>query len=259
MGMKKYSQLKGLGLLFWLLILVGWQLAFSGSGGQGLNIPSITEIWQAFLSLCQEGYAGIPLSIHLRASFVRLFLALFSSTLLALPLGILSGFSPIIRYVVQSLVNFIRPIPPLAYYPLLIMLVGISDASKIILLFIAAFAPLYLAVVSGIEQVRSDYILSAESLGASRLMIMREVIWPSVLASFIVGLRTAFGFAYTTLVSAEMTAAESGLGWLVIDASRYLKIDVVFVGIILMGLTGLIFDRVLDGIEKQLVFWKGQG
>lgn len=90
-------------------------------------------------------------------------------------------------------------------------------------------------------------------------MIMREVIWPSVLASFIVGLRTAFGFAYTTLVSAEMTAAESGLGWLVIDASRYLKIDVVFVGIILMGLTGLIFDRVLDGIEKQLVFWKGQG
>lgn len=257
--MKTSSKFNILGPVFWLFLLIGWQFAFSGTGGQGLNIPSITEIWQAFLALCREGYAGIPLSIHLRASFVRLFLALLSAAVLALPLGILSGFSPVIRYLVQSLVNFIRPIPPLAYYPLLIMLVGISDASKIILLFIAAFAPLYLAVVSGIEQVRSDYILSAESLGASRFMIMRKVVWPSVLASFIVGLRTAFGFAYTTLVSAEMTAAESGLGWLVIDASRYLKTDVVFVGIILMGLTGLIFDRVLDYIEDQLIFWKGQG
>ncbi|MCY3036168.1 ABC transporter permease [Aerococcus urinae] len=257
--MKKYSQSKGLGLVFWLLILVSWQLAFAGSDGQGLNIPSITEIWRAFRVLCQEGYAGIPLLIHLRASFVRLFLALLSATMLALPLGILSSFSSVVHYIVQSLVNFVRPIPPLAYYPLLIMLVGISDTSKIILLFIAAFAPLYLAVLSGIEQVRSDYILTAESLGASQLMIMRKVIWPSVLANFIVGLRTAFGFAYTTLVSAEMTAAESGLGWLVIDASRYLKIDVVFVGIVLMGLTGLIFDRILDYIEKQIIFWKGQG
>src|SRR5699024_3883 len=127
-----------------------------------------------------------------------------------------------------SLIQFYRPIPPLAYYTLLILWFGIGESSKIILLYLAAFAPIYLAGVEGVHNLNPDYQLSAQSLGASKSQIFRWVIFPGALPSLFTGIRTAVGVSFSTLVAAEMVASTSGIGWMVIDASKYLKSSVMF-------------------------------
>jgi taurine transport system permease protein len=112
--------------------------------------------------------------------------------------------------------------------------------------------------VAAVNSVSQDYILSSKSLGASQKDVFTKVVLPACMPDIFTGLRTAMGFAYTTLVAAEMTAATSGIGWMVIDASRYLRSDVMFVGIIIMGITGIIMDGGLLLLENKLVFWKGK-
>lgn len=243
----------------WAMVFLLWSIYTIVLKRESVMIPSPIRVWETFISIARGGYSGIPFSHHLRASFVRLFLSLLLGFITAVPLGFLSGYSQKTRSLVDSFIQFYRPIPPLAYYPLLILWMGIDDRSKIMLLFLAAFAPIYIACVSAIGNIRKDYILSAKSLGASPRKILLNIIWPACLPEIFTGLRNAFGFAYTTLVAAEMTAATSGIGWMVIDASRYLKSDVMFVGIFIMGLSGLIIDKAMLYVEKNLVFWKGRG
>jgi len=141
---------------------------------------------------------------------------------------------------------------------LLILWMGIDDGSKVTLLYLAAFAPIYIACVAAVNSVNQDYILSSRSLGASQKDVFIKIVLPACMPDIFTGLRTAMGFAYTTLVAAEMTAATSGIGWMVIDASRYLKSDVMFVGIIIMGITGILMDSGLLYLENKFIFWKGK-
>lgn len=122
----------------------------------------------------------------------------------------------------------------------------------------AAFAPIYLASLEAVSRVNSNYIRGALTLGATRREVFFKVVLPASLPEIFVGVRTASSVAYTTLVSAEMVAATAGLGWLVLDAYKYLKTDVVLVGIIIMGLTGLVLDQALALVEKKFIFWKGK-
>ena len=160
------------------------------------------------------------------------------------------------RAIVDSFIQFYRPLPPLAYYTLLILWFGIGELSKVTLLYLAAFAPIYLACVSSVNHIDQNLILSAKTLGANSRDLFFTIILPASAPEIFVGVRTAIGVAYTTLVSAEMVAATSGIGWMVIDASRYLNVDVMFVGIIIMGLTGVLLDTLLIAIEKRVLFWK---
>ena len=176
----------------------------------------------------------------------------------AIPLGLLCGYFAPLRAVVNSLINFYRPLPPLAYYSLLIVWLGIDESSKVMLLYLASFAPIYISSVSAVSRVNDAYIMGAQSFGASNRQIFFTVILPSAFPEIFVGIRTAFGVAYTTLVSAEMIAATAGIGWMVIDAYKYLKMDVVFVGIIIMGITGILMDSILSYIERKFIFWNGK-
>ena len=107
-------------------------------------------------------------------------------------------------------------------------------------------------------KIKVDYINSAYTVGANKFQIFIHVIFPACLPEIFVGLRTALGVAYTTLVAAEMVAAKSGIGWMVLDASNYLRSDIIFVGIIIMGITGILLDRLIQFIEKKVVPWKGK-
>ncbi|MFO8070074.1 MAG: ABC transporter permease [Alkalibacterium sp.] len=242
----------------WLIILLVWVIATQAEGLSSHILPSPQEVWNAFIQILQEGYNQISLWQHLGDSFRRLFGSLFLAVITAIPLGLLSGFFPKFRAIIDSIVQFYRPIPPLAYYALLILWMGIEDGSKITLLFLAAFAPIYIACVAAVSSINRDYILSAKSLGASQKDVFLKIILPAAMPDIFTGVRTASGFAYTTLVAAEMTAATSGIGWMVIDASRYLKSDVMFVGIILMGLTGIAMDGTFILLERKFIFWKGK-
>jgi taurine transport system permease protein len=163
-----------------------------------------------------------------------------------------------VRAVFDPLVEFYRPLPPLAYYTLLVIWLGIENGSKIALLYLAAFPPLSVAAMAGVRGVSPERIQGAASLGASRWQVFRHVILPSCLPDIFTGMRVSIGFTYTTLVAAEMVAATSGIGWMVLDASKFLRSDVIFMGNIVMGLTGIGLDRLIRLGERRFVPWKGR-
>lgn len=220
-------------------------------------IPTPQATWEGFLQVLID-YKGHSLGEHLMASMTRLFSAFFMAVLTAVPLGLLSGYSDKARAILTPIIEFYRPLPPLAYYTLLVLALGIGNESKIALLYLACFAPIYIACMAGVLKVKEDFIRSALTLGASRVQVFIHVIFPSCLAEMFTGIRTAIGVAYTTLVSAEMIAASSGIGWMVLDAKNWFRNDVIFVGIIVMGITGIMIDIIIRLLEKKLVPWSGK-
>ncbi|MBD2329238.1 ABC transporter permease subunit [Alkalinema sp. FACHB-956] len=241
-----------------LVILVLWTIATSFKWVSPLFLPSPIAVWSAFLRILSEGYKGNSLGYHIFQSMYRLFAALVFAIVTAIPLGMLCGFFKPARAALDPLIEFYRPLPPLAYYTLLVIWLGIENPSKIALLFLAAFAPLFLAVVSGVQRISIDRINGARSLGASGWQLFVYVILPSCLPEIFTGLRTAIGVAYSTLVAAEMVAAVSGIGWMVLDASKFLRSDVIFVGIIIMGTIAILIDTVIRWVEKSQLPWIGR-
>ena len=240
----------------WMVVLLAWFIVTETGWVVSSLIPAPLAVIRAFGSLVKNGYNGNSLLYHLAISGYRLIIASVGAVLLGVPLGLLSGFSSKIREVLDSFIQFYRPLPPLAYYTLLILWFGIGESSKILLLFLAAFAPIYIASVNAVGQVDENYIRNAKSLGASRKQIFQTIIIPATLPHIMTGIQTAVGVAYTTLISSEMVASTSGIGWMVIDASRYLKSDVMFVGIIMMGVTGIALNSLLKKLERRLIYWQ---
>lgn len=222
-----------------------------------LFLPSPSAVWASFMEILQNGYKGNALSTHIIDSMIRLFSALALALITAIPLGLLSGYSSKIRAILDPFIEFYRPLPPLAYYTLLVIWLGIENESKIVLLYLAAFAPIYIAAVSSVKNIPTDRINGALSLGAPKIKLFTHVIFPSCLPSLFTGLRTAMGFTYTTLVASEMVASTSGIGWMVLDASKFLQSDVIFVAIIIMGILAMILDGIIRYLEYRLVPWKG--
>jgi taurine transport system permease protein len=221
-------------------------------------IPSPKKVFDTSVLIWNEGYKEVSILKHLFDSLERLVIAFFIAVITAVPLGLASGYSSKIAAVFEPIVEFLRPLPPLAYYTLIVLWMGIDNSSKIALLALAAFAPIFISCVGAMQTVKKDYVNHAMMLGASKWQIFFYVSFPSCLPEIFIGVRTALGVAYTTLVAAEMVAAVSGIGWLVLDASRFLRSDIIFMGIFLMGITGILLDWTVRLVEQKVVFWKGR-
>lgn len=241
-----------------LVVLILWYLATALKWVDPLFLPAPGAVWSAFVEILRDGYKGSSLGFHIYQSMYRLGVALFLAIVTAIPLGMLCGFVKPLRAALDPLIEFYRPLPPLAYYTLLVIWLGIENPSKIALLYLAAFAPLFIAVVAGVQRISLDRINGARSLGASGWQLFFYVIFPSCLPEIFTGLRTAIGVAYSTLVAAEMVAAVSGIGWMVLDASKFLRSDVIFVGIIIMGIIAVLIDAGIRWIQKTQLPWIGR-
>jgi len=240
------------------LVLFLWWGVTAAEWVNPLFVPSPAAVWQALTDIFSSGYKDSSLLTHIGASMKRL-LAAFAITLFtAIPLGLISGYFARFRAFIEPFIEFYRPLPPLAYYTLLVLWLGIGDSSKIALLALAGFAPLYIAVVAGVARIPLDRINGARSLGAARAKLFTHVVLPSCLPDIFTGVRTALGMTYTTLVAAEMVAAVSGMGWMVLDASKFLRSDVIFAGIILMGVIAVIIDSSIRWLERTQVPWIGK-
>ena len=239
-----------------VLLLVVWTV-FSLTGSADMRtVPAIQDVWTALVSISTEGYKGATLLEHLGASFFRLFTAFGLAIVTAIPLGLFSGHNPRARAALEPIVEFVRPLPPLAYYTILVLWMGIGDGSKIMLLYLACFAPIYVSCVSAVTKIPASYLNTASTLGASSSQIFWRVVLPYAAADIFTGVRTAIGHGYSTLVAAEMVAAASGIGWMVLDAGNWLRSDVIFEGIIVMGFTGILINVVLLGLESKVVPYK---
>lgn len=239
------------------LLLVWYAISASGLVPPYF-VPTPQQTWLTFVDIWANGYRGHTLFEHWWASLTRVLLAFGGAALIGVPLGLGMGSSTRLAAVFHWPIEFYRPLPPLAYYTLLVIWLGIDNASKVALLFLAALPPLVIATAAGVRSVRADYVNGARALGANNWQVFRHVIFPACLPQIFTGLRVSIGFTYTTLVAAEMVAGVDGIGWMVLDASKFLQSDVIFVGIILMGITGALLDAAVRLAEQLFVPWRGK-
>ena len=176
------------------------------------------------------------------ASLARIFLAFAIAVGLGIPIGLVMGLSRWAKGVFDAPIEFYWPLPPLAYLPLMIIWLGIGEASKITLLSLAMFAPIALSAQAGVRSVTQERVNAALSLGATRWQLLREVILPSALPEILTGARISLGVGWGTLVAAELIAATRGIGYLIMSASQFLATDVVFVGIAIIAACAFAFS-----------------
>lgn len=221
-----------------------------------LPAPEITT--NRFLELNAEGYRNFTLLEHTWASLQRVLVGFFFGALLGIPLGYAMGLTNWARGWFDPIVEFMRPVPPLALIPLMIIWFGIGEESKIILLFLAALWIMAIAARAGVSGVAISKVHAAYSLGASKSQILRKVIIPNSLPEIFTGSRVAMGVCWGTVVAAELVAAEKGLGMMIMVASKFQLTDIVIVGIILIGIIGFLIDLGIRFLESWLVPWKGK-
>ncbi len=254
-GHLRWSQ----GLIGIGLVVALWALIAHLEVLPELFVPRPSSVLRAFAEVTATGYRGGTLFQHVGRSMSRLLSGFVLAALTAIPLGMVMGFSHTARRVLDPLIELYRPLPPLAYYTLLIVWMGIGEASKIALLYLAAVPPITIATMSGVAALNQQRVETAYALGAAKRQVLWHVAFPSCLPDIFTGLRVGIGFAYTTLVSSEIVAAAQGVGWMVLDAGRFLRTDIIFVGIIVMSITGWGLDRFIRIVEHYVVPWKGQG
>jgi taurine transport system permease protein len=236
--------------IWWLVTAMGWV--------KPLFVPSPQAVFGKFIAIWNDGFTGTPFLEHLGVSTLRVFGAFLLACVIGLPLGLAMGMSPLMRGLFDPPIEFYRPIPPLAYLPLMIIWFGIGETSKILLIFLSVFAPVVLGARSGVKSAAIEQIHAAYSFGASRWQVMRYVIMPSALPEILTAMRIGIGFGWTTLVAAEMVAATKGLGYMVLSASQFLQTPVVIMGIFVIAIIAFAFDLLMRFVERRLVPWKGR-
>ncbi len=222
-------------------------------------LPAPEAVWVRMTEIATAGYRNSTLAEHLGYSLFRVIVGFLLGALVGIPLGYAMGLSNWFRGWFDPIVEFMRPVPPLALIPLVIIWAGIGEVGKIILLFLAALWIMAIAARSGVSGVRISKVHAAYSLGASKWQIMRHVIIPNSLPEIFTGARVAMGVCWGTVVAAELVAAEKGAGMMIMVASKFQSTDIVLMGIILIGIIGFSIDMLMRWAERILVPWKGKG
>jgi taurine transport system permease protein len=245
-----------------VLLAVWWAVCAAGLWSE-LIVPPPGRVWDAFVQSVttdgpRRGLSDHLLWEHLAASLGRIGRGMGWAIVVGLPLGLVVASVRPVRVVVEPYVSFLRSLPPLAYFSLLIIWFGIDDTSKVWLLFLAAFPPITLATVSGVERVRPEFVEAARALGASRRQVVRVAVLPSVVPDVLTGIRLALGFAWTTIVAAETSNGIPGIGGLAWATKKELRSDVAVMCVIVIGITALVLDNGVRLLERRLAPWKGR-
>lgn len=239
-------------------LIAAWAISAHFRLLPALFLPSPVEVGRAFVTVARDGFVDATLWQHLGASLGRVFAALVGATLVAVPIGFAIGASRIGRGIFDPIIEFLRPIPPLAYLPLVIIWFGIGEPSKILIIAIAMLAPIVLSTAAGVRGVDPDRVNAARSLGATQAQLLRHVVLPSTMPAILTGIRIALGAGWSTLVAAELVAASRGLGFMIQSAAQFLVTDVVLMGILVIAAVAFALEALLRWLERRLVPWAGR-
>lgn len=229
----------------------GWQM-------EPIWLPTPEAVINRFIEISQHGYQNVLLTENIGWSLLRVLAGFALGSIIGIPLGYAMGLNSWVRGWFDPIVEFMRPIPPLALIPLVIIWFGIWETGKISLLFLAALWIMTIAARAGVSGVNISKVHAAYSLGASKFQVLTRVIVPNSLPEIFTGARVAMGVCWGTVVAAELVAAEKGAGKMIIAASKFQQTDIVIMGIILIGIIGYGIDILMRLAEKRLVPWKGR-
>lgn len=205
------------------------------------TIASPAEVWQAAGELSESGV----LWTSVVASGQRILLGWSLGVIVGAPIGILMGRFNLVRQLLDPYIEFFRFIPPIAFVTLAVVWFGIGETSKVVLIFYTSVFIVTVSTIAATVSISENKLQAATNLGAGRLQIMQTVVLPSAVPGIVTGARLAMGNSFLTIVSAEIVASEHGLGSMIWQARNYGRIDWTFVGIIVLGIMGFLFDRVL--------------
>ena len=244
-------------------VFVWWAVAAAGIWSE-LVFPGPGQVWAALVHSVgdedgRRGYFDAYLWEHAWASIWRIVQGVTRAVLVGVPLGIAIASSRRAAAVLEPWVDFLRSLPPLAYFVLLIFWFGIEDSSKVWLLFGAAFPPITLATIAGVQRVRQDRIDAARSLGATRRQVLRHTVLPSIVPDVFSGLRIAVGFAWTTIVAAETVNGLPGLGGMAWATRSQNRADIALLCVIVIGLLAVAMDRIIRAAGRAAAPWAESG
>lgn len=250
----------GISLLTLGALLALWWLVARLGLISPLFLPPPAQVLQQFVTLAgPQGFMDATLWQHLAASVQRILIALAAATLCGVTVGLAMGLSPTLRGMLDPLIELYRPVPPLAYLPLMVIWFGIGETSKVLLIYLAIFAPVAMATLAGVQGARQVRLRAARALGANRWQVLWYVIVPGALPDMLTGLRIGLGVGWSTLVAAELIAATRGVGFMVQAAGEFLATDVVLAGILVIALIAFTLELGLRALQRRLTPWHGEG
>ncbi len=244
---RNYWLLAGLGLI--VPLVVWWAATLSGANE--IFLPKPWSVMTRIVTWWQEDGLWGDMTI----SISRVMGGFLLSALIALPLGLLIGSYKAVQAFLEPLTDFIRYMPAVAFIPLVMLWIGIDESSKVAIIFIGTFFQMVLMVAEDVRRVPMAQIEAAQTMGATREELIRLVIFPSAKPALLDTLRVTMGWAWTYLVVAELVAANSGLGYAILKAQRFLQTDKIFASMMLIGVIGLLTDQLFRAFHRKAFPW----
>ena len=240
-----------------VVAIAAWQAISIAGVFPAFALPSPVAVWQSFVDILRNGYGGQSLIGDILISCFRIVIGFVGAVAIGVPVGLLMSRNKFVFDIIDPLLQFVRPVPPLAYIPLLVVWFGIGEMPKAILILVGTIPVIIIGTMSGVQSTPPLRIAMARTLGATQAQIFRRIVLPSAMPEIFTAMRVGIGVAWTCLVAAELIAASSGLGWLVQFAGQALQVSVVIVGIVVIGVIGYAMELAIRKIENWAVPWRG--
>lgn len=243
----KQEKLKGLWLI--VIIFAVWTIGSHYNLWNSYIIPSPAKIIDSFIKLVQNG----KLVRHIGISLQRIFIGFSITVFLGVPLGIFFGTFRKCYLYFKPLLEFLRHTPPLALIPMIILWFGIGETSKIVIIVLASFFPVFLNVLKGVGGCDQKYIEVGEVFNMSKRDIFLKIILPNSIPDILIGLKLGIGYSWRAIIGAELIAASSGIGYLILDAQQISRSDIVMLGIIVIGVLGIVTDSLFSTLVSAYI------
>jgi taurine transport system permease protein len=241
-----------------LALLFLWQLAATLEVVPAMFLPSPLAVAAKFVAVSRDGFQDATLLEHLLASVGRVTAALIAAVILGVVLGFAMNLSRTAQGIITPILELYRPIPPLAYLPLVIIWFGIGEFAKVLVIFLGILPSIIIATNEGLRSVSPDRVNAARSLGATRAQVIFLVLLPHAMPSILTGTRIGLGAGWATLVAAELVAATKGLGFMIKGAADFLVTDVVILGILVIAATAIVMEMGLRVVQRVVAPWQGR-
>ena len=236
---------------FAVIIAAWWAMWAVGFVDPGL-LPSPAEVFRQFMTLMVEKQLWLDMLLSAR----RVLIGVVCGLALAIPVGFLLGWYAGVRRFVDPVINFFRALPPIALIPLVIVYFGIGEPARVLVLIYAAFFSGVIVIYEGIKLMPPIFVRVSKALGATDFEIFRRVVIPATLPHVLTAFRVAVGVCWTTLVAAELVAAERGLGAVIVNGQNYFQVPIIFVGIIMIGTVALVMDKIIRLLTTRMLSWQ---